>query len=76
VYEPDGLLAVMLHGGFGSVEQAESSYPDAVARAWNGGPARDGIDDVGLVTAAVDDLAEHRCDRYQQRRHHGLPAGV
>ncbi|BBU24228.1 alpha/beta hydrolase family esterase [Mycobacterium xenopi] len=84
VYKPAGLpvsapLVVMLHGGFGSAEQAERSYgwdqladaakfvvayPDGVARAWNAGggccgrPAREGVDDVGFITAAVDDVAK------------------
>jgi polyhydroxybutyrate depolymerase len=84
VYRPPGLqepapLVVMLHGGFGSAEQAERSYgwdqladsakfvvayPDGVARAWNAGggccgrPAREGVDDVGFVTAAVDDVVK------------------
>jgi polyhydroxybutyrate depolymerase len=38
------------------------AYPDGVGRAWNAGtccgrPARQGIDDVGFVTAVVDDVA-------------------
>jgi polyhydroxybutyrate depolymerase len=73
-------LVVMLHGGFGSARQAESSYgwdqladvakfvvayPDGLDRAWNTGggccgqPSRDGVDDVGFITAAVADIASH-----------------
>ncbi len=72
-------LVVMLHGGFGSAEQAERAYgwdqladaakfvvayPDGVGRAWNvhgccGRPARDGIDDVGFITAAVGDISHN-----------------
>ncbi|AQT78759.1 polyhydroxybutyrate depolymerase [Mycolicibacterium litorale] len=39
------------------------AYPDGLGRAWNAGggccgqPARDGIDDVGFITAAVRDIA-------------------
>jgi polyhydroxybutyrate depolymerase len=83
LYVPAGLpasapLVVMLHGGFGSADQAERSYgwnqladrekfvvayPDGVGRAWNvlggccGRPARQGLDDVGFVTAVVNDVA-------------------
>lgn len=83
LYVPAGLppaapLVVMLHGGFGSAEQAERAYgwnqladsakfvvayPDGVGRAWNSGggccgrPSRDGVDDVGFITAAVRDIA-------------------
>jgi polyhydroxybutyrate depolymerase len=82
VYKPAGLpasapLVVMLHGGFGSGEQAERAYgwdeladgakfvvayPDGIARAWNvhgccGQPSRDGIDDVGFVTAMVGEIS-------------------
>jgi len=83
LYVPTGLpasapLVVMLHGGFGSADQAERSYgwnqladrekfvvayPDGVGRAWNvlggccGRPARQGLDDVGFVTAVVNDVA-------------------
>jgi len=79
LYVPSGLtvpvpLVVMLHGGFGSAEQAERSYgwdqladsqkfvvvyPDGLGRAWNAGggccgrPGRDGIDDIGFITATV-----------------------
>ncbi len=81
VYKPTGLpaaapLVVMLHGGFGSGEQAERAYgwdqladsqkfvvayPDGIARAWNvhgccGRPSHDGIDDVGFITAMVDEI--------------------
>lgn len=85
VYKPAGLkasapLVVILHGGFGSAEQAEKAYgwnkladtakfvvayPDGVGRAWNTGggccgrPARNGVDDVGFITAAVDDVAKN-----------------
>jgi polyhydroxybutyrate depolymerase len=83
VHKPAGLpasapLVVMLHGGFGSGEQAERAYgwdqladsakfvvayPDGIARAWNvhgccGRPSRDGIDDVGFVTAMVGDVSQ------------------
>jgi polyhydroxybutyrate depolymerase len=85
LYKPKGLpasapLVVMLHGGFGSGNQAEKSYgwdeladsakvvvayPDGVNRAWNvngggccGKPAKEGIDDVGFITAAIADI-EH-----------------
>jgi polyhydroxybutyrate depolymerase len=82
VYKPAGLpasapLVVMLHGGFGSGEQAERAYgwdqladsekfvvvyPDGIARAWNvhgccGQPGRDGIDDVGFITATVNEIS-------------------
>lgn len=83
LYVPAGLpasapLVVMLHGGFGSAEQAERAYgwdqladwakfvvayPDGIGRAWNSGggccgrPARDGIDDVGFIAAAVGDIS-------------------
>ncbi|HUO40161.1 MAG TPA: PHB depolymerase family esterase [Mycobacterium sp.] len=82
VYKPAGLpaaapLVVMLHGGFGSGEQAEKSYgwdpladsakfivayPDGIGRAWNvhgccGQPAREGIDDVGFITAMVSQIS-------------------
>jgi polyhydroxybutyrate depolymerase len=71
-------LVIMLHGGFGSAQQAERAYgwdqladsakfvvayPDGVGRAWNvnggccGRPGRDSIDDVGFVTAVVNDIA-------------------
>lgn len=85
LYVPAGLppsapLVVMMHGGFGSGDQAERSYgwnqladrekfavayPDGVGRAWNvgggccGRPARQGIDDVGFISAMVDDVAAH-----------------
>ena len=71
----------MLHGGFGSAEQAERSYgwdqladsekfvvayPDGVNRAWNvngggccGRPAREGVDDVAFISAAVADVAKN-----------------
>jgi polyhydroxybutyrate depolymerase len=83
VHKPAGLplsapLVVMLHGGFGSGEQAERAYgwdqladtakfvvayPDGIARAWNvngccGRPGRDGIDDVGFITATVDQISK------------------
>jgi polyhydroxybutyrate depolymerase len=82
VHKPAGLpasapLVVMLHGGFGSGEQAERAYgwdqladtakfvvayPDGIARAWNvngccGRPGRDGIDDVGFITAMIDQIS-------------------
>ena len=82
VYKPADLpvsapLVVMLHGGFGSGEQAERAYgwdqladtekfvvayPDGIARAWNvhgccGKPGRDGIDDVGFITATVSKVS-------------------
>lgn len=85
VYIPAGLpdaapLVIMLHGGYGSAEQAERSYgwnqladsakfvvgyPDGIRRAWNAGggccgwPAREGIDDVGFITAVVGDIADN-----------------
>jgi polyhydroxybutyrate depolymerase len=86
LHKPSGLtgpagLVVVLHGGFGSAEQAERSYgwdqladsskfvvayPDGVRRAWNvngggccGKPAREHIDDVGFITAAVADVTKH-----------------
>jgi polyhydroxybutyrate depolymerase len=85
VYKPAGLtasapLVVVLHGGFGSAEQAEKAYgwdqfadtakfmvayPDGVGRAWNTGggccgrPAREGVDDAGFITAAVDDVTKN-----------------
>jgi polyhydroxybutyrate depolymerase len=85
LYVPAGLppaasLVVMLHGGFGSAEQAERAYgwnqladsakfvvayPDGLGRAWNSGggccgqPSRDGVDDVGFITAAVRDIANN-----------------
>jgi polyhydroxybutyrate depolymerase len=86
LHKPAGLtgpasLVVVLHGGFGSAEQAERSYgwdqladsakfvvayPDGVKRAWNvdgggccGKPAREHIDDVGFITAAVADVSRH-----------------
>jgi polyhydroxybutyrate depolymerase len=83
LYIPDGLptaapLVVMLHGGFGSAEQAERAYgwdqladsakfvvayPDGEGRAWNtnggccGRPGRENIDDVGFITAVVNDIS-------------------
>jgi polyhydroxybutyrate depolymerase len=84
LYVPDGVaapapLVVMLHGGFGSAQQAERAYgwdeladgakfvvayPDGVGRAWNVGgccglPARDGVDDVGFISAVVKDVGAH-----------------
>jgi polyhydroxybutyrate depolymerase len=86
LHKPSGLtapagLVVVLHGGFGSAEQAERSYgwdqladsskfvvvyPDGVRRAWNvngggccGKPAREHIDDVGFITAAVADVEKN-----------------
>lgn len=82
VYRPAGLpaaapLVLMLHGGFGSAEQAERrygwdeladtakfvvAYPDGLARAWNTGsrccgrPAGTGVDDIGFLTAVVDEI--------------------
>jgi polyhydroxybutyrate depolymerase len=74
-------LVVVLHGGFGSADQAERAYgwdqladstkfaviyPDGVRRAWNvdgggccGKPARENIDDVAFISAAVADVARH-----------------
>ena len=71
----------MLHGGFGSAEQAERSYgwdqladsskfvvvyPDGVNRAWNvnggdccGRPAREHVDDVAFISAAIADIAKN-----------------
>ncbi len=83
LYIPDGLpkpapLVVMLHGGFGSAQQAERAYgwdqladsakfvvgyPDGEGRAWNtnggccGRPGREGVDDVGFITAVVNDIS-------------------
>jgi polyhydroxybutyrate depolymerase len=82
LYIPAGLptpapLVVMLHGGFGSAQQAERAYgwdqladsakfvvayPDGVGRAWNvsgccGRPAQENIDDVGFITAVVNDIS-------------------
>lgn len=72
---PSAPLVVMLHGGFGSAEQAERAYgwdqladsekfvvvyPEGLNRAWNAGggccgpSARNGVDDVGFITAVVD----------------------
>jgi len=86
LHKPSGLsaptgLVVVLHGGFGSAEQAERSYgwdqladsskfvvayPDGVMRAWNvngggccGKPAREHIDDVAFITAAVADVTKN-----------------
>lgn len=66
-------LVVMLHGGYGSAQQAEASYgwdrilyPDGDGRAWNAGggccgsSARDGADDVAFIAAAVADV-QKRC---------------
>jgi polyhydroxybutyrate depolymerase len=74
-------LVVVLHGGFGSAEQAERSYgwdqladsekfvvayPDGLNRAWNvdgggccGRPARENVDDVGFISAAIADIAKN-----------------
>jgi polyhydroxybutyrate depolymerase len=82
LYIPGGLaspapLVVMLHGGFGSAQQAERAYgwdqladsakfvvayPDGADRAWNvngccGRPAQENIDDVGFITAVVNDIS-------------------
>ncbi|MEE3066507.1 MAG: PHB depolymerase family esterase [Actinomycetota bacterium] len=86
LYRPAGVaapapLVVMLHGGFGSAEQAERAYgwdqladtakivvayPEGLHRAWNtngggccGRPAREGVDDVGFITAVVADIAKN-----------------
>jgi polyhydroxybutyrate depolymerase len=86
LHKPKGLpasapLVVMLHGGFGSAEQAEKAYgwdeladsskfvvayPDGLNRAWNvdgggccGRPAKQGVDDVGFITAAVADIGRN-----------------
>ena len=81
---------------YGWDELADSSkfvvaYPDGLNRAWNvngggccGRPAKEGIDDVGFITAAVADIGQQRQHRrrprlrhrHQQRRHHVLHAGV
>ncbi|MGK2882700.1 MAG: alpha/beta hydrolase family esterase [Mycobacterium sp.] len=68
-------LVVVLHGGFGSAQQAQRAYgwdqladsaklvvayPDGLNRAWNSGggccgrSARDGVDDVGFISAVID----------------------
>lgn len=70
-------LVVMLHGGFGTGQQAENAYhwdevasasgfavlyPDGLKRAWNVGggccgvPGQKNYDDVGFVSAAVQDV--------------------
>jgi polyhydroxybutyrate depolymerase len=69
-------LVIMMHGGFGSAQQAERAYgwdeladsakfvvayPDGVGKAWNvhgccGRPAQENIDDVGFITAVVNDI--------------------
>lgn len=70
----------MLHGGFGSAEQAERAYgwdqladsakfvvayPDGEGRAWNtnggccGRPGRQNFDDVGFITAVVNDIGSN-----------------
>ena len=86
LHKPSGLsapagLVVVLHGGFGSAEQAERSYgwdqladsskfvvvyPDGVNRAWNvnggdccGRPAREHVDDVAFIGAAIADIAKN-----------------
>lgn len=86
LHKPAGLpasasLVVVLHGGFGTAEQAERSYgwdqladakrfvvayPDGVNRAWNvngggccGKPAREHVDDVGFISAAVADVVKN-----------------
>lgn len=86
LHTPAGLpasapLVVMLHGGFGTAEQAERAYnwdqladsekfvvayPDGISRAWNvngagccGRPAREGVDDVAFVSAAVADIVKN-----------------
>jgi polyhydroxybutyrate depolymerase len=86
LHKPAGLaasasLVVVLHGGFGSAEQAERSYgwdqladskrfvvayPDGVNRAWNvngggccGKPAREHIDDVSFISAAIADVVKN-----------------
>ncbi len=86
LYRPAGVpasapLVVVLHGGFGSAEQAERTYkwdeladsakfvvayPDGLNRAWNvngggccGRPAREGVDDVAFISAAVADIAKN-----------------
>lgn len=82
LYVPAGLpspspLVVMLHGGFGSAQQAERAYgwdqladsakfivayPDGLGRAWNTGggccgrSSKEGVDDVGFISAAVSDV--------------------
>jgi polyhydroxybutyrate depolymerase len=46
-------------------EKFAVAYPDGVGRAWNvgggccGRPGRQGIDDVGFISAVVDDVAAH-----------------
>jgi polyhydroxybutyrate depolymerase len=86
LHKPAGLsapsrLVVVLHGGFGSAEQAERSYgwdqladsenfvvayPDGLNRAWNvdgggccGRPARENVDDVAFISAAIADIAKN-----------------
>ncbi|MEV6223704.1 PHB depolymerase family esterase [Nocardia fluminea] len=72
-------LVVMLHGGFGSGEQAQRAYgwnaeadaagfvvayPDGAGRTWNtsgdccGASARDNVDDVGFLTAMIDEIGQ------------------
>jgi polyhydroxybutyrate depolymerase len=73
-------LVMMLHGGFGSAEQAERAYgwdqladsakfavayPDGEGRAWNakggccGRPGRENVDDVGFISAVVEDVGSN-----------------
>lgn len=86
LYKPAGLpasapLVVMMHGVFGSAEQAERAYgwdrladsqkflvayPDGLNRAWNvngggccGRPAREGVDDLAFIGAAVADIVRN-----------------
>ena len=84
VYRPANLtgsapLVVMLHGGYGSADQAESNYgwndeadrehflvayPDGIDRAWNTGggccgqPAQKNVDDVGFITAMMQQIEQ------------------
>jgi polyhydroxybutyrate depolymerase len=56
LYVPAGLpspapLVVMLHGGFGSAQQAERAY------GWD--QLADSVDDVGFITAAVADVGKN-----------------
>ncbi len=84
VYRPADLpgsapLVVMLHGGYGSADQAEKTYgwndeadrehflvayPNGFDRAWNTGggccgqPAKQNINDVGFITAMVQQIEQ------------------
>ena len=52
--------------GLADSEKFVVAYPDGLGRAWNvdgegccGRPGREGVDDVGFITAAVADIAEN-----------------